>query len=256
MPTDSSRTASLTSRLSILWRRTAEALPGVALALILAVAAHRLIAELIPVVSGLLIAVLAGIALRSLGWVPSWAEPGLRWAAKKLLRAGIVLLGLQLALGDLLGLGWEVLVVVALTVAVTFFGMIALGRALNAPRGMTMLLATGTAICGASAVAAAAAVQKFYRTFDAWFGNSTAPQNGYLEPSPVEKFAERPEFSPESLHATAMIGTPSEVIERLRHYEGLGVTEYSYWMDNTLSHDQKRRSLELFIENVVPAFRE
>ncbi|GAA1162417.1 YeiH family protein [Nesterenkonia sandarakina] len=157
MPTDSSRTASLTSRLNILWRSTAEALPGVALALILAVAAHRLIAELIPVVSGLLIAVLAGIALRSLGWVPSWAEPGLRWAAKKLLRAGIVLLGLQLALGDLLGLGWEVLVVVALTVAVTFFGMIALGRALNAPRGMTMLLATGTAICGASAVAAAAA---------------------------------------------------------------------------------------------------
>ncbi|HIW99935.1 MAG TPA: LLM class flavin-dependent oxidoreductase [Candidatus Nesterenkonia stercoripullorum] len=103
---------------------------------------------------------------------------------------------------------------------------------------------------------AAEGVQKFYRTFDAWFGNSTAPQNGYLEPSPVEKFAERPEFSPESLHATAMIGTPTEVIERLRHYERLGVTEYSYWMDNTLSHEQKRRSLELFIENVVPAFRQ
>lgn len=157
MPSLSALTTALSSRLAGLWRQAAVILPGAALALIIAVAAHRLIAELIPVVSGLLIAVLGGIVLRSLGWVPAWAERGLGWAAKKLLRAGIVLLGLQLALGDLLGLGWEVLVVVVLTVGVTFFGMLGLGRLLGAPRGMTTLLATGTAICGASAVAAAAA---------------------------------------------------------------------------------------------------
>lgn len=157
MPAFTALTASLTSGLSRLWRQAAEILPGAALALIIAIAAHRLIAEQIPVISGLLVAVLAGIALRSLGWVPLWAERGLGWSAKKLLRAGIVLLGLQLALGDLLGLGWQVLAVVVLTVGVTFFGMLALGRILGAPRGMTMLLAAGTAICGASAVAAAAA---------------------------------------------------------------------------------------------------
>nr|WP_255727524.1 MULTISPECIES: putative sulfate exporter family transporter [unclassified Nesterenkonia] len=150
-------TSNLTSRLTRLWCQTAEILPGAALALIFAIAAHRLIAEQIPVISGLLVAVLAGIALRSLGWVPFWAERGLGWAAKKLLRVGIVLLGLQLALGDLLGLGWAVLAVVVLTVGVTFFGMLALGRLLGAPKGMTTLLAAGTAICGASAVAAAAA---------------------------------------------------------------------------------------------------
>ncbi|EXF24527.1 membrane protein [Nesterenkonia sp. AN1] len=157
MPPLSALTTALTSRLARVWRETALILPGIALALIIAIAAHRLIAELIPVVSGLLIAVLAGIALRSLGWVPAWAERGLGWAAKTLLRAGIVLLGLQLALGDLLGLGWQVLAVVVLAVGVTFFGMLGLGRLLGAPRGMTTLLATGTAICGASAVAAAAA---------------------------------------------------------------------------------------------------
>ncbi|MGJ9374305.1 YeiH family protein [Nesterenkonia sp. CF4.4] len=157
MPSVSALTATVTARLARLWRLTAEILPGAALALILAIAAHRLIAELIPVVSGLLIGVLAGIALRSFGWVPSWGERGLEWSAKTLLRAGIVLLGLQLALGDLLSLGWEILVVVVLTVGVTFFGMLALGRMLGAPQGMTTLLATGTAICGASAVAAAAA---------------------------------------------------------------------------------------------------
>ncbi|MCH8561117.1 putative sulfate exporter family transporter [Nesterenkonia sp. LB17] len=157
MPPLTALTSNLTSRLTRLWCQTAEILPGAALALIFAIAAHRLIAEQIPVISGLLVAVLAGIALRSLGWVPFWAERGLGWAAKKLLRVGIVLLGLQLALGDLLGLGWAVLAVVVLTVGVTFFGMLALGRLLGAPKGMTTLLAAGTAICGASAVAAAAA---------------------------------------------------------------------------------------------------
>ncbi|GGA61650.1 monooxygenase [Pseudoclavibacter endophyticus] len=101
---------------------------------------------------------------------------------------------------------------------------------------------------------AAEGINRFYRTFDAWFGNQTAPRNGFLEPSPESKFEGRDEFSPESLHRTAMIGTPTEVIERIRHYESLGVDEYSFWIDNSLTHEQKRASLELFINEVVPAF--
>ncbi|WP_433602407.1 LLM class flavin-dependent oxidoreductase [Nocardia sp. CA-135953] len=102
---------------------------------------------------------------------------------------------------------------------------------------------------------AAEGIQKFYRTFDAWFGNKTVPANGFLDPSPESKFAERPEFAPESLHKTAMIGTPAEVIDRLRSYQELGIDEFSFWADNSLSHEEKRRSLELFINEVVPAFR-
>lgn len=102
---------------------------------------------------------------------------------------------------------------------------------------------------------AAEAINRFYRTFDAWFGNKTNPVDGFLEPSSEAKFAERPEFEPESLHKTAMIGTPAEVIARLRHYEELGIDEYSFWIDNSMSHEDKRRSLELFINEVVPAFR-
>lgn len=102
----------------------------------------------------------------------------------------------------------------------------------------------------------AVAINRFYRAFDAWFGNKSTPVNGFLDPSPAEKFAERPEFELDSLHRTAMIGTPAEVIERLRHYEELGVTEYSLWSDNSMTFAQKKRSLELFIEHVVPAFAE
>lgn len=102
---------------------------------------------------------------------------------------------------------------------------------------------------------AAEAIQRFYRTFDAWFGNKQTPDNGFLEPSPTSKFEGRPEFEPESLHKTAMIGTPEEVIDRIRHYQELGVDEYSFWCDNSLPHEEKKKSLQLFIEQVVPAFR-
>jgi flavin-dependent trigonelline monooxygenase, oxygenase component len=52
-----------------------------------------------------------------------------------------------------------------------------------------------------------------------------------------------------------MIGTPDEVIERLRHYEELEITAFSIWSDNSLNHEEKERSIELFIEHVVPAFQ-
>jgi hypothetical protein len=32
--------------------------------------------------------------------------------------------------------------------------------------------------------------------------------------------------------------------------------EFSVWSDNSLTHEEKKRSLELFIEHVVPAFQE
>jgi alkanesulfonate monooxygenase SsuD/methylene tetrahydromethanopterin reductase-like flavin-dependent oxidoreductase (luciferase family) len=102
---------------------------------------------------------------------------------------------------------------------------------------------------------AAEGISRFYRTFDAWFSNKNTPVDGFLEPSPEAKFENRPEFELESLHRTAMIGTPDQVIERLRHYQELGIDEFSFWCDNSLSHDEKRKSLELFVKEVVPAFR-
>ena len=101
----------------------------------------------------------------------------------------------------------------------------------------------------------AEAVNKFFRTFDAWAGNNKTPTNGFLEPSPVEKFKDRPEMQPESLHKAAMIGTPDEVIARLKAYEAMGIHEYGYWIDNSMSHAEKQESLRLFIEQVVPAFQ-
>lgn len=101
---------------------------------------------------------------------------------------------------------------------------------------------------------AAEAINKFYRTFSAWAFGKEDPINGFLEPQPEERFAERPEFTPESLHKTAMIGTPDEVSERIAYYQDLGYDEYAFWADNSMSHEEKKRSLELFIKEVVPRF--
>ena len=100
----------------------------------------------------------------------------------------------------------------------------------------------------------AAAIHKFYRAFAAWFANKQTPTNGFLDPLPEADFDDRPEFALEAIRRSAMIGTPAEVIERIRYYQSLGVNEYSYWSDNSLSHEDKKRSLQLFIDEVVPAF--
>lgn len=102
--------------------------------------------------------------------------------------------------------------------------------------------------------AGAAAINRYYRSFDAWAGNKTTPTNGFLDPSPEEKFADRPEFELESLHKSAMIGTPDEIVARITHYQELGVDEFSYWIDNGMSHDEKKKSLKLFVKEVVPGF--
>jgi uncharacterized integral membrane protein (TIGR00698 family) len=128
-------------------------LPGVAAALLVGAACLGLTA-LVPVLPGLLVAIVLGAVARSAGMLPAALEPGLAWTGRRVLRAGVVLLGLQLSLGDLLGLGAGEVVVLLATVAATFATTLWLGRRLGVGRRLTLLVATGFSICGAAAVAA------------------------------------------------------------------------------------------------------
>ncbi|GAA1837333.1 putative sulfate exporter family transporter [Agromyces salentinus] len=80
--------------------------------------------------------------------------PGLRVASRTLLRVGIVLLGLKLSLVDIAGLGWVTIATTVAVVVLTFVGTIGLGRALGLPGHQPLLVASGFAICGASAIGA------------------------------------------------------------------------------------------------------
>ena len=131
--------------------------PGIVLSL--AVAAVSILAStVLPGVSALVIAIAVGILTANLTTLPRALTPGLSFAAKKLLRAGIVLLGLQVVLGDLLALGVPMLLVVVVVVTGGILGTVLIGRALGVEKGLTILVACGFSICGAAAVAAAAGV--------------------------------------------------------------------------------------------------
>ena len=85
-------------------------------------------------------------------------QPGLATAARRLLRIGIVLLGLKLSLVDIAGLGWLVLGMIVLVVIATFVFTFAIGRLLRLPGDEPLLIAAGFSICGASAIGAMSSV--------------------------------------------------------------------------------------------------
>ncbi|MFJ6212942.1 YeiH family protein [Streptomyces sp. NPDC092296] len=133
-------------------------LPGLAAAALAVVAAllvNRVLPSLAVLTAAVVLGVLAAnVRVGGLRLLPAATRPGLDFAGKRVMRAGVVLLGLKLALGDVLGLGWRTLVVVVAVVAATFFGTRWLGRRLGLPGDQPLLIATGFSICGASAVAA------------------------------------------------------------------------------------------------------
>jgi uncharacterized integral membrane protein (TIGR00698 family) len=128
-------------------------LPGLGAAFGVALLA-RAASDVVPGVSSLLLAVLAGMIACHVGLIAPVLEDGLKIAAKRLMRIGVVLLGVRLSFDQLVDLGVGPLLVVATTVAATFFGTQWLGRRLGMSRDLSLLLATGYSICGASAIAA------------------------------------------------------------------------------------------------------
>lgn len=106
--------------------------------------------------SPLILAILLGVVVCNVTSIPRVLLPGLGFTSKKLLRLGIVFLGLKLVLSDIWALGWKVLLAVVVVVAVGIAGTVVMGRVLGVERQLTLLVACGFSICGAAAVAGVA----------------------------------------------------------------------------------------------------
>ena len=138
-------------------------IPGLAVSL-LAVAAGFLVHLLLPGVPQLTVCVVLGVIA---GQVPAAVRlldgplrPGIATAARRCLRIGVVLLGLQLSLADVVRLGWPTVLAVLGVTAIAFAGTYGIARAARLPGREPLLLAAGFSICGASAVGAMAAVTR------------------------------------------------------------------------------------------------
>ena len=106
-------------------------------------------------VGPLLIVIVAGMAWKALAGLPRSCGAGVDAARKPILRWAVAGLGFRLSLREVWSVSLPaVAVVVVSTGAALWFG-IALARRLGVPEKLGLLLATGGAICGASAVVAA-----------------------------------------------------------------------------------------------------
>ena len=144
-------------------REIRPALPGLHLVIAVAVVArylHSLIpnAMLARAISEVFIAVFLGLYIRNVVRFSARFEPGVKFALQRILRWGIILLGLRLSLQDVVATGLEALLLIGacMTLALTlaYLG----GRFLRIPSRLATLIGVGTAICGNTAIVATAPV--------------------------------------------------------------------------------------------------
>lgn len=137
--------------------------PGIGLTLVVSIAAlvvaaieERMLGH--PVVEGLVVAILLGMAVRTAWTPPRTLDAGISFVAKEILEVAVFLLGVSVDLplllraGPALGIGIVLLVILGIALS---YG---LGRVLGLPHKLAVLVACGNSICGNSAIAAVAPV--------------------------------------------------------------------------------------------------
>jgi uncharacterized membrane protein YadS len=110
------------------------------------------------VLGPLTVALLVGMALRSLPSVRAIPRPAVVWLSREVLRAGVVLVGVRLdwVLLARAGAGPLVIALTAVIVGLALFAVLV--KLLGVPRRLGSLLAIGSSVCGAAAITAASPV--------------------------------------------------------------------------------------------------
>ncbi len=105
-----------------------------------------------------ILGVLAGLAIGNLASPGDRFRPGIRFAANTLLRSAIVLLGARISFQVVLAIGGQALGIIVALMVIALVVTHTLGRAMGVSKKLATLLGVGTAVCGNSAISAAAPV--------------------------------------------------------------------------------------------------
>ncbi|MEM9138560.1 MAG: LLM class flavin-dependent oxidoreductase [Pseudomonadota bacterium] len=98
------------------------------------------------------------------------------------------------------------------------------------------------------------AIRTVLSQFENLFRNAGGVENGFPASIPLDELEGRDQYDPEMLEENLLFGSPDTAIEKLKHYENLGVSEFIYYASMGLGHEAQKRSLKLFCDEVVPAF--
>jgi uncharacterized integral membrane protein (TIGR00698 family) len=136
-------------------------IPGLLLALALAIAGNLLADTLSAAlglgqgaVSGIMVAILLGLAVGNAVRLPDAFKEGIAFAVKRVLRLGIVLLGLRLSIAEVGSIGLKALPIILVTIPAAILIVGYLGRRIRLPDRLGSLIAVGTSICGNTAIVA------------------------------------------------------------------------------------------------------
>jgi alkanesulfonate monooxygenase SsuD/methylene tetrahydromethanopterin reductase-like flavin-dependent oxidoreductase (luciferase family) len=102
---------------------------------------------------------------------------------------------------------------------------------------------------------AARAIRDWYAHFERWIRNDGSVRAGQVSPIGEEDLVAKPVYDLEQIPQNALVGTPDQIIQRIKRYEQLGIDEVGLWTDFPRGHDAKSSSIRLFIDEVMPAFR-
>lgn len=139
-------------------------IPGLLLALLIAVIGQYL-AEFIGVtlmglpkspISGIMMAILIGILVSNVISLPAAVGPGVKFSVVRILRLGIVLLGIRLSLAEAGEIGIKALPVILGTVVTALLLVTYVAKRVGLTEKLGTLIAVGTSICGATAIVATA----------------------------------------------------------------------------------------------------
>jgi uncharacterized integral membrane protein (TIGR00698 family) len=105
-------------------------------------------------ISAVMLAILLGLIIGAIVPLPQMLKPGFKFAVKKVLRLGIIMLGIRLTIFDVFKLGAYGVPIVLICIAGALFITTRINNWLKLPERLGALIAVGTSICGVSAIVA------------------------------------------------------------------------------------------------------
>jgi len=105
-------------------------------------------------ISAVMMAILFGLIISNTIPLPASLKPGFKFSVKKVLRLGIILLGIRLSIFDVFKLGALGVPIVLVCILGALFLTTRFNKWLKLPERLGTLIAVGTSICGVSAIVA------------------------------------------------------------------------------------------------------